>query len=258
MSAELVLIPALNLLGKPVSALDRATAMLPPLADHPAFNEYMVGQLETAVPTGHRYAGDLDRAEEAALRVYERVTQQGAGLLRGVYALRLGQIALWRGALARAEQYFLEAVMALDGDAMTRASAVDHVRYTRALTVRSDMPSALAPNALYAVEHGFLSSGRRGGGGRRLLRPGARPRRGPAGDQHGPSLQRDLRPLRGGPPRRRARGRRDARPRCRPSRDGCCRPSSPPSRRWPNATATGWRRSAADWRSWAASCTPPS
>ncbi len=158
-SAELVLIPALNLLGKPVSALDRATAVLPRLAGHPAFNEYMVGQLETAVPTGHRFAGDLDRAEDVALRVYDRVTQQGAGLLRGVYALRLGQIALWRGALVRAEQYFLEAVMALDGDAMTRASAVDHVRYTRALTGRSDMPSALPPNALYAVEHGFLSSG---------------------------------------------------------------------------------------------------
>ncbi len=158
-SAELVLIPALNLLGKPVSALDRATAVLPRLADHSAFNEYMVGQLETAVPTGHRYAGDFDRAEEVALRVYDRVTQQGTGLLRGVYALRLGQIALWRGALVRAEQYFLEAVMALDGDAMTRASAVDHVRYTRALTGRSDMPSALPPNALYAVEHGFLSSG---------------------------------------------------------------------------------------------------
>jgi DNA-binding CsgD family transcriptional regulator len=159
LSAELVLIPALNLLGKPVSALDRAMAMLPPLADHGAFNEYMVGQLETAVPTGHRYAGDLDRAEEVALRIYDRVTQQGAGLLRGVYALRLGQIALWRGALVRAEQFFLEAVMALEGDAMTRASAVDHVRYTRALAMRSDMPSALAPNALYAVEHGFLSSG---------------------------------------------------------------------------------------------------
>jgi len=139
--------------------LDRATSVLPRLADHEAFNEYMVGQLETAVPTGHRYAGDLDRAEEVALRIYDRVTQQGAGLLRGVYALRLGQIALWRGALVRAEQYFLEAVMALDGDAMTRASAVDHVRYTRALAVRSDMPSALPPNALYAVEHGFLSSG---------------------------------------------------------------------------------------------------
>jgi DNA-binding CsgD family transcriptional regulator len=94
-----------------------------------------------------------------ALRIYDRVTQQGAGLLRGVYALRVGQIALWRGALVRAEQYFLEAVMALEGDAMTRASAVDHVRYTRALAGRSDMPSALAPNALYAVEHGFLSSG---------------------------------------------------------------------------------------------------
>ena len=52
LSAELVLIPALNLLGLPVSALDRATGVLPRVADHPAFNEYMVGQLETAVPTG--------------------------------------------------------------------------------------------------------------------------------------------------------------------------------------------------------------
>jgi DNA-binding CsgD family transcriptional regulator len=158
-SAELVMIPALNLLGRPVSALDRATVVLPRLARHPATIEYMVGQLETAVPTGHRYAGDLDRAEEVAQEVYDRVTQQGVGLLRGVYALRLGQIALWRGALARAEQHFLEAVMALDGDAMTRASAVDHVRYTRALTGRSDMPSALRTTALYAVEHGFLSAG---------------------------------------------------------------------------------------------------
>jgi DNA-binding CsgD family transcriptional regulator len=158
LSAELVLIPALNLLGQPVTALDRASHVIPRVADHPAFNEYMIGQLETAVPTGHRFVGDLDRAEETALEVFERVTKQGAGMLRGVYALRLGQIALWRGALARAEQYFLEAVTALEGDTLTRACAVDHVRYTRALTLRPDMPGALPPGALYAVEHGFLSA----------------------------------------------------------------------------------------------------
>jgi DNA-binding CsgD family transcriptional regulator len=79
-------------------------------------------------------------------------------MLRGVYALRLGQIALWRGALVRAEQYFLEAVSALEGDTLTRACAVDHVRYTRALTLRPDMPSALPPGGLYIVEHGFLSA----------------------------------------------------------------------------------------------------
>jgi ATP/maltotriose-dependent transcriptional regulator MalT len=32
------------------------------------------------------------------------------------------------------------------------------VRYTRALTLRPDMPGALAPGAMYAVEHGFLSA----------------------------------------------------------------------------------------------------
>jgi DNA-binding CsgD family transcriptional regulator len=158
LGAELVLIPALNLVGRPVSALDRAASVIPRVAEHPAFNEYMVGQLETAVPTGHRYVGDLDGADEVARRMYERATRQGAGLLRGVYALRLGQIALWRGALARAEQHFLEAVMALEGDAMTRACAVDHVRYCRALTGRSDMPSPLPPGSMYAVEHDFLSS----------------------------------------------------------------------------------------------------
>ena len=159
LQAELVLIPVLNLLGRPVSALERATGVHPRLVEHPAFNEYMVGQLETGVPTGHRYVGDLDRAEDAALEVYRRVTAEGAGMLRGVYALRLGQILLWRGALARAEQYFLEAVTALDGDAMTRASAVDHVRYTRALLGRTDMPSPLRPSALYAVEHATLAAG---------------------------------------------------------------------------------------------------
>jgi DNA-binding NarL/FixJ family response regulator len=158
LGAELVLIPALNLVGQPVSALERAATVVPRLADHPAFNEYMVGQLETAVPTGHRYAGDLDAAEEAAQRLYDRVTQQGAGLLRGVYALRLGQIALWRGALRRAERHFLEAVSALQGDPMTRATAVDHIRYARALMGRTDLPSALTPGAMYAVEHEFLSS----------------------------------------------------------------------------------------------------
>ncbi len=158
LSADLVLIPALNLVGKPVTALTRAAAALPRLADHPAFNEYMVGQLETAVPTGHRFVGDLDRAEDLANETYERMTRQGAGLLRGVYALRLGQIALWRGALRRAEQYFLEAVVALEGDAMTRACAIDHVRYARALTGRSDLPSPLAPGAMYAVEHEYLSA----------------------------------------------------------------------------------------------------
>jgi len=158
LSAELVLIPALNLLGQPVTALDRASHVVPLLADHPAFNEYMVGQLATAVPTGHRYVGDLDAAEEAGQQLYDRFMEQGAGMLRGVYALRLGQIALWRGALARAEQYFLEAVTALEGDALTRGCAVDHLRYTRALTLRPDMPGALPPGALYAVEHGFLSA----------------------------------------------------------------------------------------------------
>jgi tetratricopeptide (TPR) repeat protein len=156
--AELVLIPVLNLVGQPVGALERAAGVHPRLVDHPAFNEYMIGQLETAVPTGHRYVGDLDRAEQAALAMYERFTEKGAGLLRGVYALRLGQILLWRGALVRAEQYFLEAVMALDGDAMTCACAVDHVRYTRALMGRSDMPSPLPPGGMYAAEHEFLSS----------------------------------------------------------------------------------------------------
>jgi DNA-binding CsgD family transcriptional regulator len=159
LGAELVLIPVLNLVGKPASALERATEVHPRLVDHPAINEYMVGQLETAVPTGHRYVGDLDRAEEVAREVYERVTEQGAGMLRGVYALRLGQILLWRGALVRAEQHFLEAVTALGGDAMTRASAVDHVRYTRALMGRLDLPSPLPPSALYAVEHDYLSAG---------------------------------------------------------------------------------------------------
>jgi DNA-binding CsgD family transcriptional regulator len=158
LSAELVLIPVLNLVGRPVTALERAIDVHPRLVDHPAFNEYMVGQLETAVPTGHRYVGDLDRAEEVALEVYERVTEEGVGLLRGVYALRLGQILLWRGALVRAEQHFLEAVTALEGDAMTRATAIDHVRYTRALMGRSDMPSPLPPGGLYAAEHEFLSS----------------------------------------------------------------------------------------------------
>lgn len=158
LSAELVLVPVLNLLGRPVSALDRATEVHSRIVDHPAFNEYMVGQLETAVPTGHRFAGDLDRAEEVAREVYDRVTAGRAGLLRGVYALRLGQILLWRGALAAAEQHFLEAVTALEGDAMTRATAVDHVRYTRALLGRSDMPSSLPPSAMYVVEHDFLSS----------------------------------------------------------------------------------------------------
>ena len=82
----------------------------------------------------------------------ERVFRQPVG------QMRLGQIALWRGAQSRAEQYFLEAVTALEGDAITRACAVDHVRYTRALTLRPDMPGALPPGALYAVEHGFLSA----------------------------------------------------------------------------------------------------
>jgi DNA-binding CsgD family transcriptional regulator len=158
LSADLVLIPALNLVGKPVTALARAAVALPRLVDHAAFNEYMVGQLETAVPTGHRFVGDLDRAEETAADTYDRVTRQGAGPLRGVYALRLGQIALWRGALARAEQHFLEAVVALESDAMTRACALDHVRYTRALTGRPDLPSPLAPGAMYAVEHEYLSA----------------------------------------------------------------------------------------------------
>jgi DNA-binding CsgD family transcriptional regulator len=158
LTAELVLVPVLNLSGRPVSALERAADVHPRLVDHPAFNEYVIGQLETAVPTGHRFAGDLDRAEEVALAVYERVTAEGAGLLRGLYALRVGQILLWRGALVRAEQYFLEAVMALEGDAMTRASAIDHVRYTRALLGRSDMPSPQPPGGLYAAEHEFLSS----------------------------------------------------------------------------------------------------
>jgi DNA-binding CsgD family transcriptional regulator len=156
--AEMVAIPGHNLVGQPLTAAARAAAVLPRLVGNPMFIQYMVGQVRTAVATAYRYAGALDRAEAEARRAHEEATEQGIGLLRGVAALRLGQVLLWRGSMARAEQLFLEAAGALDGDPMTRASAVDHVRYTRALTGRSDMPGALAPNALYAVEHGFLSS----------------------------------------------------------------------------------------------------
>ena len=253
MSAELVLIPALNLVGQPVSALERAATVLPRLADHPAFNEYVVGQLETALPTGHRYAGDLDAAEEAAQLAYERVTLQGAGLLRGVYALRLGQITLWRGALGRAEQYFLEAVTALEGDAMTRASAVDHIRYTRALLGRSDMPSRVAPGAMYAVEHEFLSSAVEAAAGDSptLARsPSARP----GGDSRPATSPTHFRPVRGGAARGGARGRRRARRAAGDRGAAAARSSPPPSRHWPSATATGWPRSGAGSKSWAASC----
>ncbi|HEY8527142.1 MAG TPA: LuxR C-terminal-related transcriptional regulator [Acidimicrobiales bacterium] len=159
LGAELVLVPVLNLVGRPVTALERAADVHPRLVDHPHVNEYMVGQLGTAVPTGHRYAGDLDRAEETARAVYERLTEEGAAQLRGVYALRLGQVLLWKGELVRAEQHFLEAVTALEGDAMTRACAVDHVRYTRVLLGRPDLPSPLPPAGMYAVEHDHLSAG---------------------------------------------------------------------------------------------------
>jgi hypothetical protein len=258
LSAELVLIPALNLVGRPVSALERAADVVRRAADHPAYNEYMVGQLETAVPTGHRYVGDLDRAEETALETYDRVTRQGADMLRGVYALRLGQIALWRGALVRAEQYFLEAVSALEGDTLTRACAVDHVRYTRALTLRPDMPSARSrPEGSTSWSTG---SSRPRWRRRRATSPtpGHWPWRRPAvrsppGTSPTPSSPSTRPP---------ATARRRPRPswpaRCHRSRDGCCRPSWPPWRRWPGVTTPRWKRPAAGWRTWAACCTRPS
>ena len=220
----------------------------------------MVGQLETAVPTGHRYAGDLDRAEEvAAAGRTSGSPSQGAGLLRGVYALRLGQIALWRGALARAEQHFLEAVMALEGDAMTRACAVDHVRYTRALTGRSDMPSALPPNAMYAVEHGFLSVGASRPRRATSPTPGRWPSAPPAGPSSTGHVSYAIFALyeaarHGAAPAaaellgRAARRRGRLLPALVAAVGGAGRA----------ATATGWRRSAAGSRSWAASSTPPS
>ena len=172
LSAELVLIPALNLLGLPVSALDRATGVLPRVADH-GVQRVHGRPAGDGGADGHRYAGDLDMAEQVGLQMYERVTQ-GAALLRGVYALRLGQIALWRGAGAG------RAVVpggrgGPGGDALTCASAVDHVRYTRAPTGRSEMPSALAPGALYAVEHDYLSSAVEAAAGD-VPTPGPRPR----------------------------------------------------------------------------------
>src|SRR5690606_18170061 len=96
-NAELVLIPALNLVGRPLSAIARAAEVLPRLAGDPALNAYLVGQIDAAVATGHRYAGDLARAEQEARRAYERATREEAGMLRGVYALRLGQVALFQG-----------------------------------------------------------------------------------------------------------------------------------------------------------------
>ena len=141
---------------------------------------------------------------------------------------------------------------------MTRACAVDHVRYTRALTGRSDMPSALPPGAMYAVEHDFLSSAVEAAAGdmsyARSLALGAARR----GAGHGPRLLRRSSPS----------TRRPATAPRRPAAELLDEVPAAEGRLLPALVAAVGALAGGDsdrleavgdrWRSWAACCTPPS
>ncbi|MGH3825011.1 MAG: LuxR C-terminal-related transcriptional regulator [Pseudonocardiaceae bacterium] len=156
----LVHVPLLLLSGQLSRTIQRAAEIVPRLLASDEVDAYGAAQVATLVGLAHLYAGELDRAEAVLHQLYEEASRTNVRLVRGACALRLGQ-------LARARQMCQEAVASLDGDEMTLASAVDHLRLALALTGQLDAPDPLATSPLYAVELGWLRAALTGERGER-------------------------------------------------------------------------------------------
>ena len=113
MHAYLGLLPSLAAMGKPETSLARvgeAMALVPDCADDLPI---ALGQLASGVTLSQQWVGQLDDAESLMRAAFDEGVARDVPLMRGGSALRLGQIALWRGAPRTAAELLRESVSAL-------------------------------------------------------------------------------------------------------------------------------------------------
>ena len=157
--AEQLVVPALFSTGRAVTAKARAVDILPRvLAETERLGAYGPEQLASSVALAHLYSGDPATAREVAQAVYDDASRRNARLSRGGAALRLGQVAFWRGEIRRAERLFREAIVALEGDEMGLGSALDYLRVALLWLGERNVPDAVPPGGLYAMEHAWLQA----------------------------------------------------------------------------------------------------
>jgi ATP/maltotriose-dependent transcriptional regulator MalT len=113
MHAYLGLLPALAAMGKPDTSLSRvpeAMELVPQCTDDLPI---AFGQLASGVTLAQQWVGQLDEAESLMRAAFDEGVARDVPVMRGGSALRLGQIALWRGKPRTAEELLRESVSAL-------------------------------------------------------------------------------------------------------------------------------------------------
>jgi DNA-binding CsgD family transcriptional regulator len=151
--AYLGLLPSLAAMGKPETALSLvpdAMALVPECAEELPI---ALGQLAASTTLAQQWVGQLDAAESLMRAAFEDGVARDVPLLRGGTALRLGQIALWRGAPQTAAGLLRESMSALQQfDAGFLAWAAHTARLAYALL--GDLEAAA--DALERAEHALV------------------------------------------------------------------------------------------------------
>jgi DNA-binding CsgD family transcriptional regulator len=151
--AYLGLLPSLAAMGKPETALSLvpdAMALVPECAEELPI---ALGTLASGATLAQQWVGQLDAAESLMRAAFEDGVARDVPLLRGGTALRLGQIALWRGAPQTAAGLLRESMSALQQfDAGFLAWAAHTARLAYALLGDLDA----ATDALERAEHALV------------------------------------------------------------------------------------------------------
>lgn len=136
-------VPALVAAGKPTTALALAGEVLPLVPESSNELPVALSQLGAGITLAQLLSGDLDAPEMLIRPSYDDGVIRNIPLLRGGAALRLGQIALWRGRPVTAVRLLREAVHALrQADAGLLAWAWDTLRMAAALVGHTEVGRA--------------------------------------------------------------------------------------------------------------------
>ena len=157
--AYLGLLPSLSAMGKPETSLARlpeAMALVPECADDLPI---ALGQLAAGATLAQQWVGQLDAAEALMQAAFDDGVARDVPLLRGGSALRLGQIALWRGKAQTAARLLREAMSALQRfDAGFLAWAAHTLRLAYALLGALDLADDAERTARRALVYPLYTS----------------------------------------------------------------------------------------------------
>ncbi|TMK61380.1 MAG: hypothetical protein E6G60_11305 [Actinobacteria bacterium] len=145
MHAYLGLLPSIAAMGRPESALARFPEALELVPQCTEDLPVALGQLASSATLAQQWVGQLDAAEALMRPAFEEGVARGVPLMRGGSALRLGQIALWRGLPRTAAIYLRESLAALHQfDAGFQAWAAHTLRLACALLADFDTADEMA------------------------------------------------------------------------------------------------------------------